>query len=137
MGGWIVVPFLDAANTTTAVRPQDSKCEECGLFVKGIAASAGVEEITEAKPHKGLRHGHGIKPSSKEVEDHERTHLPFRSWCARCVRGKAQSHPHWNKSKEGHGIPTISWDYFYMDDNENDKADPEGEEGGDETPIVA
>jgi len=49
MGGWTAVPFLEAGNKT-AVRPQDSKCEECGLFVQGISGDVGVEEITEANP---------------------------------------------------------------------------------------
>ena len=100
-------PFLEAS-TDSAVRPNEN-CKECGLYMKeGVIA----EESTEAKPNKGLNHG--IKPSKKEVDEHERTHLPFRSWCAHCVRGKGQSHPHWNKSKEDCGIPTISWDYVYM-----------------------
>ena len=33
-------------------------------------------------------------PTPKEVEDHNVTHLPFRSWCPRCVSGKAQDRPH-------------------------------------------
>ena len=33
-------------------------------------------------------------PTPKEVEDHNVTHLPFRSWCLHCVSGKAQDRPH-------------------------------------------
>ena len=29
-----------------------------------------------------------ILPSREEVEEHEKTHLPYRNWCRRCVRGK-------------------------------------------------
>ena len=84
-------------------------------------------ETGEAKVSKGLPCGN--RPSQKEVDDHERIHLPFRSWCEHCVRGKAQSHPHWQKDKEDTGIPTISWDYMYIKDDE--VAPSEGD-----TPIV-
>ena len=70
-------------------------------------------DLEEAKGNKGLPHG--IRPSDKEVEEHERTHVPFRSWCQHCVKGKAKSHPHWNsKKEEEYGMPVISWDYFYI-----------------------
>ncbi len=48
----------------------------------GVCGSASGDE---AKESKGLACGN--KPSVKEVEDHERTHLPFRSWCKHCVMG--------------------------------------------------
>ena len=31
------------------------------------------------------------KPSQAEVEEHELTHLPFRSWCSKCVQGKPRT----------------------------------------------
>ena len=70
------------------------------------------------------------KPLDKEIEDHERTHLPFRSWCPHCVMGRAKSHPHWKRDKEETGIPVISWDYMYMKDSDKEK-DVQGE-----TPIL-
>jgi len=33
------------------------------------------------------------QPSKEEVLQHELTHLPFRSWCRHCVRGKSNT-PH-------------------------------------------
>ena len=33
-------------------------------------------------------------PTAKEIEEHNTTHLPFRSWCPHCVTGKAQDRPH-------------------------------------------
>ena len=86
------------------------------------------EDEEEARKSKGLPCG--VKPSRKEVEDHERTHMPFRTWCSHCVRGRAKSHPHWRREKEDTGIPVISWDYMYMKDT-----DKEGNVQG-ETPIL-
>ena len=28
------------------------------------------------------------QPSSQEVQEHMKTHIPYRSWCAHCVRGR-------------------------------------------------
>ena len=38
-------------------------------------------------------------PTPREVEEHNVTHLPFRSWCPHCVSGKAQYRHH--KQREG------------------------------------
>ena len=38
-----------------------------------------------------------IRPTVKEVEEHNLTHLPFRNWCIFCVKGKATYDPHRRK----------------------------------------
>ena len=75
------------------VTPADNLCNLCdgndrGLYVKVFRESEEVEaEISEeAKQNKGLPCG--VKPNAKEVDDHNRTHLPFRSCCKHCVLGK-------------------------------------------------
>ena len=50
------------------------------------------KESEEAKPPEVLRDPGA--PTPKEVEQHNVTHLPFRSWCRHCVRGRAESHPY-------------------------------------------
>ena len=34
------------------------------------------------------------QPSSQEVQEHMKTHIPYRSWCAHCVRGRGRNDPH-------------------------------------------
>ena len=53
------------------------------------------------------------KPSKEEVAEHELTHLPFRSWCAHCVRGKGKSADH-RKVQEDRGIDEVHVDYCFM-----------------------
>ena len=53
-------------------------------------------------------------PSSEEIRRHEKTHMPFRNWCAHCVRGKSKSPPHRKTSSEEKGIPTVVIDYTFM-----------------------
>ena len=56
------------------------------------------EEVTEeAKKAEVLRYPSA--PAPKEVEEHNVTHLPFRSWCPLRVSGKAQDRRH--KKRDG------------------------------------
>ena len=32
-----------------------------------------------------------LKPSEKEVENHNRTHMPYINWCPHCVRAKEKT----------------------------------------------
>eukprot|EP00959_Pyramimonas_sp_CCMP1952_P425385 8910739-Pyramimonas_sp.AAC.1 len=44
-----------------------------------------------------------MRPSKGEVEAHNTTHLPYRSWCPHCVRGKARRRNHRRRKREGNG----------------------------------
>ena len=39
-------------------------------------------------------------PSHEEREEHMLTHTPYRSWCRRCVKGKAKGKPHFRSTGE-------------------------------------
>ena len=69
-----------------------------------------------------------IKPTQKMIEDHSVSHLPFRSWCVHCVRGRAKSVGHFaqkESEKENQQVPTISMDYgFFGTENESDHEHP-------------
>jgi len=41
-----------------------------------------------------------LKPSDAEIRAHNLTHLPFRSWCPHCVRGKAVAGVHRRKEQD-------------------------------------
>ena len=51
-------------------------------------------------------------PCEADVNYHNLTHLPFRSWCPYCVQGKAVSHPHVKRKAEEADVPVISSDYM-------------------------
>ena len=40
-------------------------------------------------------------PSRQEVQEHELTHILYRSWCAHCVRGAGRSDAHRRRAKQG------------------------------------
>ena len=73
-------------------------------------------------------------PSREEVEDHERTHCPFKAWCTHCVRGRGRNLPHKRakpEAEEDHEdgkVSRVAMDYFFMS-----KKDEEAKEN----PILA
>ena len=58
--------------------------------------TAGAAEAQPARPGNVP-----VLPSESEVEQHELTHLPFRSWCRHCVRAKGKESPHHEASPRG------------------------------------
>ena len=58
-------------------------------------------------------------PTQLEREQHEATHLPYRDWCAHCVRGAGNKTPHRRKSlkteeEEDAKIPRVVLNYHFM-----------------------
>ena len=56
-------------------------------------------------------------PTRAEREAHEATHLPYRSWCEECVRGRANNPPHRRRApgaEEEHRLPEVHLDYAFL-----------------------
>eukprot|EP00973_Karenia_brevis_P047090 6536357-Karenia_brevis.AAC.1 len=53
-------------------------------------------------------------------------HLPYRKWCAHCVRGKKKNPGHKKVKEKGsvRGVPIISFDYMYMTSKDSDGSNP-------------
>ena len=60
------------------------------------------EESTERR--KGIARQRVVKkpeePSDEEIREHSTTHIPFRSWCEECVKGKAKEDAHKRRAEE-------------------------------------
>ena len=74
------------------------------------------------------------RPTKREIEEHNATHWPFRSWCPHCVRGRACSSPHprpgGGVEKDAlteTGVATISLDYCFVSADEEEEASAAGE----------
>ena len=57
---------------------------------EGVSEEAEEEEAGLRRPKKVLD---PREPSAEERKEHELTHLPFRSWCRHCVRGRGEEEP--------------------------------------------
>ena len=54
-------------------------------------------------------------PTKQEREGHDRDHIPFRTWCAHCMRGKAKtSHSRAGSTDDVKDKPVISMDYAFL-----------------------
>eukprot|EP00959_Pyramimonas_sp_CCMP1952_P152163 3183841-Pyramimonas_sp.AAC.1 len=73
-----------------------------------------------------------MRPSREEIEAHNTTHLPCRSWCPRCVRGKARRRNRRRRKRERNGgVPVISMDYMWLKGRKE-----EGESASNGNPIL-
>lgn len=76
-------------------------------------------------------------PTSAEVELHNATHVPFRSWCAFCVAGKAKCNPHFRKATDRvSGVRVVDIDYAFLG-QEGDLKPDEVEEDEISVPAVS
>ena len=56
------------------------------------------------------------RPTAKEMEDHERTHLPYRNWCPVCVQAKGKDMDHRKCINDDRGLSEYSFDYCFPGD---------------------
>ena len=60
-------------------------------------------------------------PTAEEVRQHNLTHLPYRSWCPHCVRGRGRERDHKKKEAESEGVPEYHLDYCFPGDEDGNK----------------
>ena len=108
-----------AASSSTDRANADEECEVC------------LDEEYEEPP--ALVPKPGARPSPAEVDRHNATHMPFRSWCAFCVAGKAKANAHRMVKDVSGGVNKVSIDYMFLSDEKTDsgvsQVDEESPEG--------
>ena len=110
---------MKASRVSKTIRPEHIRRETTmSSMMNAMETGKEINDLhdkeaeDEAENKERKRPPCGVTPSQKEIDDHELTHIPFRSWCKHCVFGRAQSHPHYkDKETEKPGHPTVSWDY--------------------------
>ena len=68
-------------------------------------------------------------PTPEERERHNKTHVPYRSWCSVCKRARGREDKHLRQTKEERalGLPKVSMDYAQIEDVVTEEQ-PESEE---------
>ena len=102
------------------------KCKPCGINSGEAEEIIGVDgrdvdEDEESGTRKTVKIQDPVMPTKAEREEHEKTHLPFRSWCRHCVRGRGKEMPHRSSSEETVG-PEMSFDFFFLGDEDGSKS---------------
>ena len=85
-----------------------------GMSDEGGDTTEGEQEF-EA-PDWRIRAGSRNKPTQKEREEHDATHVPFRDWCTHCMTGRSRNHHHMTKQKseDQSRRHTIEMDYHFV-----------------------
>ena len=78
------------------------------------------EEELEAGVRKAERMMNPQKPSRGEVEEHNKHHLPYRSWCRHCVRGRGVEEAHRRQAEEPR-MPEIHLDFMFIGEGGEDR----------------
>ena len=76
-----------------------------------------VEEDSELGAQKAEKMGSPVLPCVAEVEEHEKTHVPYRSWRRHCVKGKGTQDAHWRLQREEIGPELHTENAFMRDEN--------------------
>ncbi len=56
-------------------------------------------------------------PTEKEIEEHNTTHRPFRSWCKHCIWGRAEEgFQQKDRGDRGNGAPVVDFGLLGKED---------------------
>ena len=92
-----------------AVRPIET-CHDCRQ-VMGLGEDEEEEDVGMRVP---VKMKDPIMPSEDEIEEHNLTHLPYRSWCVHCVRGRGEATPHRMMERDEDAVPELHLDYCFL-----------------------
>ena len=95
------------------------------LETEGIVDVVGDEEEIVAETGESVVVPKGLPspslPSKAEVEHHNLTHLPYRSWCPFCVAARRKNNAHFANRGEGRAKPLFCADYCFVGETEDDE----------------
>ncbi|CAJ1336689.1 unnamed protein product, partial [Effrenium voratum] len=141
-GIYVLPLWLSTEKVSVAACPFEGQgCESHAAPLEGEAGgvspeaeeaplAADAEEGRAARPLKAP-----ILPSPEEIEAHAVSHIPFRSWCSHCVRGRGKSYSHRQRDHltDKGAVPVVSIDYgFFGSPGEL----PEQAVGGAKMPVL-
>ena len=115
---WINFGFSKAGmNTDGAVRPRKAN-NLGGEWVKGVDGEEMTiqEEETMHGERKTKKMVNPLLPSAREVDEHNISHLPFRSWCPHCIKGRGREADHRRQPHTERGVDEFHLDYCFLGD---------------------
>ena len=119
----------DESDLNSFVRPHELKREEHDggneLHANEVEEEADEDEVMQEQGEQiGLEASEArvlrkpTQPTKAEREEHEISHVPFRSWCEDCVQGRGIESPHKSTgSREDDAVPLIGADYGFLADH--------------------
>ena len=92
-----------------------------GDEAEGAGGPDESDECKEFGNRKVVRKHDPRQPSMQEKEEHEMTHLPFRSWCRHCIMGRGREEDCRNTIEEERQVPEVHLDYMLTGDEKEGK----------------
>jgi len=113
----------DSGSGYAATSPAQSEAEQ-GVYELGdeVEVKQAVQDgvLHHEVEESALKLGQSspVKPTMEEVQEHNISHLPYRSWCSHCVRGRGRTLAH-RRIQESDEVkarrrPVVAIDYFYL-----------------------
>ncbi len=96
---------------------ESADAEELG---EAQAADAAADLDCEQSVSRAL--AQPTSPSAEEWRGHQVAHLPYRSWCPHCIRGRARQDGH-PQSAQKADVPFIGLDFGYLTSSDIDNKD--------------
>ena len=122
-----VSPILEGDASECSVQGGESNQQplgQRGVSEDDSSSSSSNEEENESEAIAVRSAPKPTQPSKAEMDEHMLSHLPFRSWCAHCVKGKSKSkrHPYAAHSSD-HELPTVTIDYMFLNSESSSSDD--------------
>jgi hypothetical protein len=101
-----------------------NEAEEDGGTGEAVDADPGIEEAGIGSDGEAPEQDPGDKrvmrkmanpllPTASEVEEHRLTHLPFRSWCPFCIKGRGVERSHFRAERDEDALGEVHLDYCF------------------------
>jgi hypothetical protein len=110
----------------TSISPRSEENHMIDGEICNVSDAEDEAEINEEARMAKVKHIQS-RPSEEEVELHMKTHLPYRSWCKHCVKGKAKNDPH-SRSKQELTTDIIEMDYAFLTENSDERKERKAKE---------
>ena len=111
--------------TNIEMRREGGMAKIDGVEEGGEAEAAGgreeCDEWEEFGNRRVVREHDPRQPSQQEKEEHQMTHLPFRSWCRHCIMGRGREEDCRKSMEEERQVPEVHLDYMFMGDEKEGK----------------
>ena len=99
------------------VRPQGESGLLGGAWQSDVAVNNTELQVDEEAEEFGQRTSRKMadpkSPSPDEVAEHNLNHLPYRSWCRHCVKGKCKENSH-RRSEDEPKMNEVHFDYAFL-----------------------
>lgn len=106
----------DREEEIAAVRPEEESESEGGDEVVESMGAVGEKIRAEKGDDKVKIMADPRRPTEKEIEHHNLTHIPYRNWCTLCVQAKGKDLDHRKDVREHRGLPEFAFDYCFPGD---------------------